>query len=627
MPGEEDAAVPVSPRNPVWGSRVAPVTIVEFSDFQCPFCSRVEPTLDQLQTEYGPTKLRIVWKNNPLPFHQNAMPAAEAGAGVLALAGSDAFWKFHDAAFKHQSDLSRAAYETWATDAGVSPADLALLKAGLDGHRWQRDVDKDMDEGKAIGVTGTPTFFINGVEISGAQPFDTFKTTIDAELEKARAKMASGTLDSRVYFEMAGDNRKLALVAKRAADEDDTDAENEEARTVYKIPVGTSPIRGNINALVTIVEFGDFQCPFCKRVEPTLEGVRTKYGDKVRLVWKNEPLPFHSAAEPAAEASLEVRAERGDGAFWNVHDKLMDSSSLTSGSAPDIAAIVKVAVDAGASAGRVKKAIDDETYKKVIEADKSLAEDFQANGTPHFFINGVRLVGAQPPEKFDAIIDAQLARAQDLVAKGTKPADVYAALIRDGKEPPAPEKKDLPKGLPANDPVRGSAVAEVTIHEWADFQCPFCSRVEPTIAALMKRYGTRVKLVWHDMPLPFHPHAELAAEAAREAYAQKGASGFWALHDKMFAAPQKLERDDLDGYAKELGLNLGKWNAALDGSTHASEVDADKTAGSGIGFNGTPSFLVVGGKAASGYVVVGAQSNMAFEKAVDRASSDAPGAR
>ncbi len=73
-----------------------------------------------------------------------------------------------------------------------------------------------------------------------------------------------------------------------------------------------------------MIEFSDFQCPFCRRVEPTLKGLRDKYGDKVRLVWKNEPLPFHPRAEPAAEAALEVRAEKGDKGFWDAHDKLFD---------------------------------------------------------------------------------------------------------------------------------------------------------------------------------------------------------------------------------------------------------------------------------------------------------------
>src|SRR5215468_8921683 len=99
---DEDAAVPVSSKDPVWGSRSAPVTMVVFSDFQCPFCSRVETTVNQLKDKYGKDKLRIVWKNNPLPFHPNATPAAVASEAVFRLGGSQAFWKFHDTAFNNQ---------------------------------------------------------------------------------------------------------------------------------------------------------------------------------------------------------------------------------------------------------------------------------------------------------------------------------------------------------------------------------------------------------------------------------------------------------------------------------------------------------------------------------------------
>src|SRR5580693_4290355 len=99
---DEDAAVPVSSKDPVWGSRSAPVTMVIFSDFQCPFCSRVEATVNQLKEKYGKDKLRIVWKNSPLPFHPNAKPAALASEAVFRLGGSNAFWKFHDTAFANQ---------------------------------------------------------------------------------------------------------------------------------------------------------------------------------------------------------------------------------------------------------------------------------------------------------------------------------------------------------------------------------------------------------------------------------------------------------------------------------------------------------------------------------------------
>ena len=99
-----DSPVPISSDDPMRGSRTAPITIVVFSDFQCPFCSRLGPTLDSVRTKYG-ADVRVVWKNDPLPFHTNAKPAAEAARGVFLLGGDAAFWRFHDEAFKNQSSL------------------------------------------------------------------------------------------------------------------------------------------------------------------------------------------------------------------------------------------------------------------------------------------------------------------------------------------------------------------------------------------------------------------------------------------------------------------------------------------------------------------------------------------
>jgi protein-disulfide isomerase len=611
---DSDSPVPISSKDPMWGKRDAPVTIVQYSDFQCPYCSRVEPTLDQVRQAYGPDKVRIVWKSNPLPFHQNAKPAAEAAQGTFVLAGNDAFWKFHDTAFKNQGSLSEESYAKWAQEAGVK--DMAAYRAGLSSHKWADKVDKDLNDGKTDGVQGTPSFFVNGIFINGAQPFDNFKKTIDQELQKAQAKIAAGTPKNRIYTELSKENKKTQPAK-------DDDAEKADDTTVFKVPVGNSAALGSPNALVTIIEFSDFQCPFCGRVEPTLKSIRDKYGDKVRLVWKNEPLPFHPAAEPAAEAALEVRAEKGDKGFWDLHDKFfVDQKILMNGSAPNVDAIVKTASETGASSEKVKKAISDHLHKKDIDADQDLGEDLQANGTPHFFINGRRLVGAQPQEKFEKVIDEEIKKAQDLIAKGTRPSEVYEVLVKDGKGAPEPEKKDVPKSLPSNDPARGNTSAKVTVHEWSDFQCPFCGRVEPTVEQVIKDYGDRIKFVWHDMPLPMHADAPLAAQAGREAYAQKGPSAFWSLHDKMFANQQKLKRDDLDGYAKELNLNMDKWKAALDGSTHTSEIDADKKAGNDDAINGTPAFLIVPASASSGYFINGAQSYGKFRKLIERALAE-----
>ncbi|HEX9295310.1 MAG TPA: thioredoxin domain-containing protein, partial [Polyangiaceae bacterium] len=511
---DNESPVPVDSKDPVWGSRTAPVTMVVFSDFQCPFCSRVETTVDQIKSTYGKDKIRIVWKNSPLPFHQNAKPASEAAQGVFALAGNDAFWKFHDAAFKNQSQLSTDSYVRWAKEAGVK--DEGKFKQGLDAHTWADKVDKDMAIGKQVGANGTPHFMINGVALSGAQPFEKFKEVIDAQLAKAQAAIASGTKADKVYVEMSKQNKTAAPPQPEAKKE----APEEEDKTVWKVPVGDAPVNGPDNALVTIVEFSDFQCPFCKRVGDTVKKIKETYGDKVRLVWKHEPLPFHPRAEPAAQLATFAFKEKGSKGFWAAHDKLFDLQPKLEDS--DLEGAAK---ELGLDVEKAKKAMSTHKYKDLIDADAELADNVNATGTPHFFINGRRLVGAQPFEKFQAVIDEELKNAQALVAKGTAPKDVYAEIMKNGKEPPPPEKKQVAAPTSAN-PFKGGANAKVVIQEFSDFQCPFCGRVEPTIKQIHDTYGDKIKFVWRHKPLPMHPDAPLASEATVEAFKQKGSDGF-----------------------------------------------------------------------------------------------------
>ena len=439
---DEDSPIPVSSKDPTWGSRTAPVTIVLFSDFQCPFCSRVESTLEQVRTTYGPEKVRIVWKNEPLPFHPNAKPAAEAAQGVFALKGADAFWKFHALAFKNQNALTKENFEKWAKEAGVT--DMAKFKAGLESHTWAKKVDDDHELAKKVGVNGTPASYVNGVALSGAQPFDKFKSVIDAELQKAQAKIAAGTAKDKVYVAMTQENRKNA---PPPAEEEE---EREDTKSVFKVPVGDSPVLGNKNALVTIAVFSDFQCPYCKRVEPTLKQVRDTYGDKVRIVWKHEPLPFHPRANPAAQLAEEARAQKGEDAFWKAHDKLFEIQPKL-----DDADLEAAAKDLGLNVDKVKDAIKSKKYEKRIAADMDLADDLQASGTPHFFINGRRLVGAQPFEKFQKMIDEEVKKAR----RGHRERG-GEALRRQGEDrlaqPPAPHapgrapgRPGLPRGLQA----------------------------------------------------------------------------------------------------------------------------------------------------------------------------------
>ncbi len=452
---DDAAAVPISSKDPTWGSRSAPVTMVIFSDFQCPFCSRVEQTVNQLKDRYGKDKLRIVWKNNPLPFHPNAKPAATAAEAVFRLGGSAAFWKFHDAAFSNQKDLGPAKYEEWAAAAGV---DKAKFNGMLSNPQIAAKIDADMAVGKSAGVTGTPASFINGVFLSGAQPVDKFTAIIDEQLAAAKAAIASGTKPEHVYVKLCNENKaKGPATPERKAPERPT----EDDKTVWKIPLGNSAVKGKNTALVTIVEFSDFQCPFCSRAEPTLQEIEKTYGDKVRIVWKNEPLPFHNRAEPAAELALEAKAEKGDAGFWAAHDLMWkkecqgkadakDKQSCESGGGKwlDNQAhiqdddLIEYGKTLGLDATKVKAAITEHKHKAELDADQDVADDFQANGTPHFFINGRRLVGAQPFEKFKPIIDEEMKKAEALLSKGVAAKDIYKpSSPRTARSRPRPRRR------------------------------------------------------------------------------------------------------------------------------------------------------------------------------------------
>jgi protein-disulfide isomerase len=605
---EEDAAIPISSSDPTWGSRTAPVTLVLFSDFQCPFCARLEPTLDDIKAKYG-AAIRIVWKNNPLPFHPNAKPAAEAGAGVMELAGPDAFWRFHDFAFKNQSALSPQSYEQWATASGV---DLSEFREGMAAHRWAEKVNRDLAVAARVGVNGTPATFVNGTLVSGSQPIDKFTVIIDAELTKAALALDRGVPRDRVYLTLAGDNFNTKPPAAATPDRKPDDS-----ATVFKVPLGRAPARGKATALVTLIEFADFQCPYCARVEPTLEQLRHDYGDKLRIVWRDQPLPFHPRAEPAAEMAREAYREGGTAMFWKTHDALFASQPKL-----EDADLDAIATTVGLDLAKVHHAIEQHVYKTQIDEDTNLASDFSASGTPHFFINGRRLVGAQPVERFKAIIDEEIHRAETLLAAHTSAARLYDELIKDGKGPPEPETRQLAPRAGA--PTKGSASARVVIEEIGDFQCPFCKRAEDTVADVLQHNGAHVRLVWRNYPLPMHPDAPLAAEAAMEAFQQQGAAGFWKMHDLLFAnqpsggTTDGLKRPALDQYAQQLGLDMNRWAAALDGHTHAAEIDADVAAAKAAGITGTPAFVI------GGYYLGGAQPAAKFQRIIDRVLASGP---
>ena len=166
--------------SPAKGPATAPIEIVEFSDFQCPYRLRVTPTVNQVLKAYG-DQIRFVYRHYPLPNHPNARPAAEA---AVCAADQGKFWPYHDRLFEDPSKLGQSELKRDAADLGL---DTAKFDACLDSHKFKTTVDADLQAGLEAGVDGTPAFFINGRMISGAQPFDVFKRIIDEELEMKRS--------------------------------------------------------------------------------------------------------------------------------------------------------------------------------------------------------------------------------------------------------------------------------------------------------------------------------------------------------------------------------------------------------------------------------------------------------
>jgi protein-disulfide isomerase len=161
---------------PIWGPQNAPITIIEFSDYECPFCKKWTTEIwPQIEKAY-PDQIRLVYKDFPLSqMHPDASPAASA---ARCADDQGKYWLFHDRLFA-SSSLSAQLYDSIASALGLN---IAQWKDCINSNKYKADIEADYNYGAQLGITGTPTFFINGLPMVGAQPFSAFKQVIDQEL-------------------------------------------------------------------------------------------------------------------------------------------------------------------------------------------------------------------------------------------------------------------------------------------------------------------------------------------------------------------------------------------------------------------------------------------------------------
>ncbi len=623
---------------PGFGPADAPVTIVVFDDFQCPWCEKASKVIDRVLKEH-PADVRFAMVNFPLPqLHKEAELAAQAGMEAHA---QGKFKQMHDIMFANQRGINRAALDKWAQQIGL---DVARFKAALDQNTHQAAVQRHMSMGKSLGVRGTPTMLINGRRFNMTRDMDQNYKVLNAlileEMETVKKQnIPRGqawqklTATGMATLEQLTGGPAARPTAEAAPAKGPQAAARREVdpNVSYKMEIeATDTWKGDPKALVTIVEFSEYQCPHCKNADGIVDEILAAYPQGVKFVFMNNPIRRHPHAHPAAVAALEVNAQKGLAAFWAFHKKLFENQKDIN---PEN--IQKWVQEAGLDMAKYKAAVDNKTHDATIARQQALAMRFGARGTPAFFVNGYFLSGARPLAQFKPIIDREIAKANQAISEGKATAENYYQFLMTTAEPAAkwiggdaskPNRRSarprldhtkvyrvFPEGGAAvfnKIPYFGDPKGQVVVTMGIDLECPWCEKLLPTLEELMNGtplpagqapaadhfggYKTGVKFVLMHYPLPFHKAAPMAHQAAQEVFEQKGPVAFYNFMKKCFQNQKQLTRPNLETWAQELGVNMPKFKEALDKETHKAFIEQIQMLARTIGVQGTPAVYVNG---------------------------------
>jgi len=327
-------------------------------------------------------------------------------------------------------------------------------------------------------------------------------------------------------------------------------------------------------AQVEVVVFSDFQCPFCAQFAGPFRELQARGvdGARVTLEFRHFPLaPIHPAAPLVHQASLAAKAQ---GKFWEMHDLLFADQRRA-----QRADLLGYAKTLGLDLARFERDMDSEAVKQAIAADMAEGDRRGVAGTPTFFVNGKEYAGTRTLAQLQALVSAA-ARAPNAPTAGA-PAAARAPVATTA----------TPLGAPSA--ASTDVPVSVDLVLYSDFQCPFCQQFSGPFRDLQTRGadGTRVNVTFKHFPLSIHPNAQLAHQAAKAAEAQ---GRFWEMHDVLFANPQRVQRADLVGYARQLGLDLARFEQDMDSDAVKQAIAADVAEGTTAGVSGTPSYTIDG---------------------------------
>jgi protein-disulfide isomerase len=356
----------------------------------------------------------------------------------------------------------------------------------------------------------------------------------------------------------------------------------------YRVELrGDEPQLGPDDALVTIIEFADYQCPYCiDSVKPLADAMAAYEGD-VRLIFKHYPLPGHPRAAPAAYASW---AAHQQGQFWEFHDRLFEEKA-------SIEKVPEWVKEFGLDANKFGADMESDGARRAVDNDMLSGAKIGVSGTPAFYVNGHLYRGKRSEVDWRKIIEAELAYAKELVDDGVAREQLYEHLMKDALDrqagAPGPTAKIDPTTYKVpieGRPAKGPDTALVTVVEFADYHCGFCAKSKGDFERLHEEHPDEVRLVYIQRPLPMHPKAFDASKAALAAFKQ---GKFWEMHDKLFLR-QLQNVDQFEKAAADLGLDVEQFKADYASAEVEALLAADKKLADSLGVNGTPAFFVNG---------------------------------
>lgn len=536
--------------SPLIGDAAAPVTIINFSDFQCPFSKRAFDLFERILKEKG-DRIAYIYKHYPLATHREARRAAKA---TIAAEKQGKFVEMYRKLFENNLAISEENIARWAQEIGMDADAFAKDYADPD---TDRRLHEDVTAGNIFGVRGTPTIFINGRRISGANTGQ-IEQIVAEEMTKGEALKKSGVADP--YAEMTKNGLSRYLPPKRPLPVVPKD--------IYAVAIPPhAPQRGTPDAAVTLILFTDLECPFSARFVSTLGELEKEFEGKLRIVSLNLPLKIHPLAVQAAKAAIAAgRQEK----FWEMHDTLFAEQAEWKKGPNFDQYLDGLAQRLALDTVRLKKDMEDPRTMEVIQRDLALADLIGVRGTPGIFINGRYASGAFPVETFQATIREELDRAKPLVDAGKRGDALYHELIREGKEAvfgDRPAEEDTGRihtiKLSGQEPSVGKKGAPVTIVEFCDLQCPFCAKMSGPLDEMQKEYRDSLRIVYKQFPLPQqHPLSEEAAHIALSVKKLYGDDKYLALRKKLFAKQPEWTTatgsDVLKRYLPELGLDTDR---------------------------------------------------------------------